>query len=153
CRARRRRSTKRRGRWRRRGRWHSRRPRRAPAPRRSLPSALPCRTPRAVILAAAQRRFKQDACYNAGRRLPMSNLRELLGLTAAPVAITFRPSPPAGVAHVARREPAGCGYWKRAAAGEIFYTDAADHKNCPIGAHTHGVALSPDESKALEGLI
>lgn len=83
----------------------------------------------------------------------MTDLQQLLDLRTAPIAITFRPEAPAGVAHVATREPAGCGYWRRAAAGEVFYTDAADHKNCPVGAHTHNVPLSPDEAKQLEGLV
>lgn len=83
----------------------------------------------------------------------MSQLQELLKLRAAPVAIAFRPTAPAGVAHVASREPAGCGYWRRAAAGEVFYTDADDHKKCPVGAHTHGVKLNAEESKELEGLV
>jgi len=83
----------------------------------------------------------------------MSELQQLLKLRAAPVAITFRSSAPAGIAHVAAREPAGCGYWRRAAAGEVFYTDADDHKRCPVGAHTHGVQLSANEAKELEGLV
>ena len=83
----------------------------------------------------------------------MSELQQLLKLRAAPVAITFRPTAPDGVAHVASREPAGCGYWRRAAAGEVFYTDADDHKRCPVGAHTHGVKLSAAEAKELEGLV
>jgi uncharacterized protein (DUF169 family) len=83
----------------------------------------------------------------------MSEMQQLLNLRAAPVAITFRPSAPAGVAHVAAREPAGCGYWRRAADGEVFYTDADDHKRCPVGAHTHGVHLSAAEAKELEGLV
>lgn len=83
----------------------------------------------------------------------MSNLQTLLQLRAAPVAISFLPSAPAGVAHVAAPEPAGCGYWRRAAAGEVFYTDADDHKKCPVGAHTHGVKLNDAETKELQGLI
>jgi uncharacterized protein (DUF169 family) len=83
----------------------------------------------------------------------MTQLQELLALRSKPVAIAFRDEAPSGVAHVSQREPAGCGYWKRAQAGEIFYTDADDHKNCPIGAHTHGVALSKDESQQLQGLV
>jgi uncharacterized protein (DUF169 family) len=83
----------------------------------------------------------------------MSELQQLLRLRAAPVAITFRPTAPDGVAHVAAREPAGCGYWRRAAAGEVFYTDADDHKRCPVGAHTHGVKLNAAEAKELEGLV
>lgn len=83
----------------------------------------------------------------------MTELQQLLDLTTAPIAVTFADQAPAGVAHVAASEPAGCGYWRRAAAGEVFYTDAADHKRCPVGAHTHNVALSPEEAKELEGLV
>ncbi|MCU1283241.1 MAG: hypothetical protein JWM53_6787 [bacterium] len=83
----------------------------------------------------------------------MSELQQLLNLRASPVAIAFVPTAPAGVAHVAAREPASCGYWRRAAAGEVFYTDADDHKGCPVGAHTHGVKLSAAESQELAGLV
>lgn len=83
----------------------------------------------------------------------MTDLQQLLDLKTAPVAVTFRDQAPAGVAHIGSPEPAGCGYWRRAASGEVFYTDAADHKRCPVGAHTHNVKLSPEESKELEGLV
>lgn len=83
----------------------------------------------------------------------MSNLEQLLKLSAPPVAIAFTAAAPDGVAHVSQREPAGCGYWRRAAAGEVFYTNADDHKNCPVGAHTHGVALNAEEGKQLQGLV
>jgi uncharacterized protein (DUF169 family) len=69
------------------------------------------------------------------------------------VAITFTDEPPAGVAHVAATEPAGCGYWRRAAAGEVFHTVADDHKGCPVGAHTHKVPLSDAEQQGLMGLV
>src|SRR4051812_4060752 len=83
----------------------------------------------------------------------MSELQQLLHLGASPVAISFRTSVPEGISHVAQREPAGCGYWRRAAAGEVFYTEADDHKRCPVGAHTHNVQLSPEEAKELQGLV
>ncbi len=83
----------------------------------------------------------------------MSQLRELLNLRVDPVAIAFRQTAPAGVAHIVSSEPASCAYWRRAAAGEVFYTNADDHKRCPVGAHTHGVQLSPAEAKELEGLV
>ncbi len=83
----------------------------------------------------------------------MNQLRELLNLQASPVAVTFCADAPAGVTRVATPEPAGCGYWRRAAAGEVFYTVADDHKRCPVGAHTHGVQLSPAESKELQQLV
>ena len=83
----------------------------------------------------------------------MSQLAALLGLASTPVAITFTEQVPQGVPHVSAREPAGCGYWRRAAQGETFYTDADDHKGCPVGAHTHHVTLDPDEQKELLGLV
>jgi uncharacterized protein (DUF169 family) len=83
----------------------------------------------------------------------MTELEQLLNLRAPPVAIAFCPAAPEGVARVAQTEPAGCGYWRRAASGEVFYTVADDHKRCPVGAHTHHVELSATEARELEGLI
>ena len=85
----------------------------------------------------------------------MSNapLAEILRLTTAPVAISFLDTPPPGVPHVSAVEPAGCGYWRRAAAGEVFFTVADDHKRCPVGAHTHNVTLSAAEQQDLMGLV
>ena len=57
------------------------------------------------------------------------------------------------MSRVSATEPAGCGYWRRAAAGEVFYTVADDHKRCPVGAHTHNVTLSPTEQQELMGLV
>jgi uncharacterized protein (DUF169 family) len=82
-----------------------------------------------------------------------TSLQELLHLTSPPVAITFVDAPPPDVPHVSAVEPAGCGYWRRAAAGEVFFTVADDHKGCPVGAHTHNVALSPAEQQELMGLV
>jgi uncharacterized protein (DUF169 family) len=76
-----------------------------------------------------------------------TSLTELLHLTSAPVAIAFVDAAPPSVAHVAAVEPAGCGYWRRAAAGEVFFTIADDHKGCPVGAHT------PAEEQQLMGLV
>jgi uncharacterized protein (DUF169 family) len=80
-------------------------------------------------------------------------LRNLLDLQTAPVALTFRPMPPANVPHVAAAAASGCSYWKRAALGEIFYTEAPDHYHCPIGAYTHGVDLPPEQAKELEDVV
>jgi uncharacterized protein (DUF169 family) len=80
-------------------------------------------------------------------------LQDLLALRSAPVALTFRAAPPAGVPRVAAAGPAGCTYWKRAADGQTFYTEATDHYHCPIGAYTHGIHLPPDRAKELEGVV
>ena len=82
-----------------------------------------------------------------------SSLSALLRLTSSPVAITFADAVPDGLPHVTTREPAGCGYWRRAAAGETFYTVADDHKGCAVGAHTHNVTLSPAEQRELTGMV
>src|SRR3954470_24343323 len=85
--------------------------------------------------------------------MPRTSLADLLHLTSTPVAIAFVDDVPPGVPRVAASEPAGCGYWRRAAAGEVFFTTADDHKRCPVGAHTHNVTLSPSEQQELMGLV
>jgi uncharacterized protein (DUF169 family) len=82
-----------------------------------------------------------------------TSLTELLHLTSAPVAIAFVDTAPPEIPHVSDPEPAGCGYWRRAAAGEVFFTTADDHKRCPVGAHPHNVTLSPAEQQELMGLV
>jgi len=88
-----------------------------------------------------------------GAQQMAEQLKVLLGLRTDPVALSFAPTPPAGVRRVARAAASGCSYWKRAAEGEAFYTEAADHYYCPIGAYTHGVELPPDQMKELEGFV
>jgi len=82
-----------------------------------------------------------------------TQLQELLGLGLPPVAIAFRAAAPAGIARIEAPAPAGCGYWRLAAEGKVFYTEAADHYTCPVGAHTHGVDLPPAVAKELNGLV
>lgn len=82
-----------------------------------------------------------------------TGLQELLGLRLSPVAIAFRESAPANIPRIERPAPAGCGYWRLAAEGREFYTEAADHYTCPVGAHTHGVALPREIAEELNGLV
>jgi uncharacterized protein (DUF169 family) len=81
------------------------------------------------------------------------SLASLLKLSSSPVAIAFVDTPPEGVRHVSAPEPAGCGYWRRAAEGHVFYTTADDHKTCPIGAHTHHVPLDAADERELMTLV
>lgn len=85
--------------------------------------------------------------------MSQTSLTELLHLTSPPVAIAFVDVAPTGVPRVSAVEAAGCGYWRRAAEGEVFYTVANDHKRCPIGAHTHNVTLSAAEQQELMGVV
>ena len=82
-----------------------------------------------------------------------TQLTELLGLERQPVAITFCQTAPDGVPRIDATAPSGCTYWKFAAEGQTFYTDASDHYGCPVGAHTHGIDLPPDTSKELDWLV
>jgi uncharacterized protein (DUF169 family) len=84
---------------------------------------------------------------------PAKQLENLLELRTAPVALSFQPTPPANIPRIAPAAPSGCTYWKRAAEGQTFYTEAADHYNCPIGAYTHGVDLPPVQAKELEEMV
>jgi uncharacterized protein (DUF169 family) len=82
-----------------------------------------------------------------------TRLQELLGLSLPPVAITFRSAAPAGVSRIEAAAPAGCGYWRLAAEGKVFYTEAPDHYTCPVGAHTHGVELPPQTAGELNAIV
>ncbi len=82
-----------------------------------------------------------------------NRIQELLGLRWPPVAIAFRPSAPAGVTRIEAASPASCGYWRMAAEGKVFYTEAPDHYSCPVGAHTHGVSLPQVVAQELQGLV
>ena len=81
------------------------------------------------------------------------SFQQLLSLSLPPVAIAFRSTAPPGVPHVEAVGPAGCSYWKLAAEGKVFYTQAADYYNCPIGAYTHGVDLPAGTAAELQGLV
>ena len=78
---------------------------------------------------------------------------ERLGLTRSPVAVGFLDTPPSDLPRIERPAPAGCGYWTLASEGAAFYTTAADHENCPLGALTHGVDLPPSNAEELRSLV
>jgi uncharacterized protein (DUF169 family) len=82
-----------------------------------------------------------------------AQLAELLDLERPPVAITFRESAPDGIGKIDTAAVSGCTYWKYAAEGQTFYTEASDHYGCPVGAHTHGIDLPPETAQELEGLV
>ncbi len=88
-----------------------------------------------------------DTHYNSER------LISLLHLRSSPVALAFRSKAPAGIPRIAAPAASGCTYWKLAAEGATFYTESADHLGCPIGAHTHGIAMPAEKKEELEGLV
>ena len=80
-------------------------------------------------------------------------IQQLLNLETAPVAVTFHDARPDDVARVEKTEASGCTYWRRAAEGKTFYTEAADHYNCPIGCYTHNVELPDAQMAELENTL
>ena len=70
-----------------------------------------------------------------------------------PVAVTFLDREPSGVAKFSGTEPAGCSFWRLAAAGRSFYTVPADHFNCAVGAYTHNVQLPADRVQETEAML
>jgi uncharacterized protein (DUF169 family) len=85
--------------------------------------------------------------------MPIASALESLSLTHPPVAVAFLDEAPSGLPHVDAAAAASCGYWKLASEGRAFYTTADDHQNCPVGAFTHGVVLSPAKREELQSLI
>ena len=90
----------------------------------------------------------------------MSNWKELekqfasrLSLARRPVAVTFLDAEPAGIEKFSGTEPAGCSFWRLAAAGRSFYTVPADHFNCAVGAYTHNVQLPPARVQETEATL
>jgi uncharacterized protein (DUF169 family) len=77
-------------------------------------------------------------------------LMQALALSRRPVAVAYRDVPPDGVTAFAGTEPSGCSFWRLAAAGRTFSTVPSDHHNCPIGSHTHAIALPPARASELE---
>ena len=71
-----------------------------------------------------------------------SRLQETLGVSAPPIAIGFSDRPPAGLEKwQGGAVPAGCVFWREAMKGRSFYTVPADHYNCAVGSHTHGIGI------------
>ncbi len=80
-------------------------------------------------------------------------LQQLLNLETASVAVTFHDTQPDSISRVEKTEASGCTYWRRAAEGKTFYTEASDHYNCPIGCYTHNVELPPAQMEELENTL
>jgi uncharacterized protein (DUF169 family) len=73
-----------------------------------------------------------------------------LSMSRRPVAVTFLDAEPAGITKFSGMEPAGCSFWRLAAAGRTFYTVPADHFNCAVGAYTHKIRLPPERVQETE---
>jgi len=79
-----------------------------------------------------------------------TDLQQILGLAAPPIAITFANAEPDNMGRFdpkmppttedgrTGRVPAGCVFWMRATE-RAFVTVPADHANCSVGSYTHGL--------------
>src|ERR1700676_4945694 len=76
-----------------------------------------------------------------------------LTMSRRPVAVAFLDAEPAGIEKFSGAEPAGCSFWRLAAAGRTFYTVPADHFNCAVGAYTHNVQLPADRVQETEATL
>ena len=74
-----------------------------------------------------------------------TQLIDLLALRSQPVAIKFQDLAPEGLPQIESAAPVGCAYWRLAAEGKTFFTEASDHYGCPIGSYTHGIDMPDDE--------
>ena len=86
-------------------------------------------------------------------------LRELLGLFAPPLAITFSAQQPEGVERFrgavpsptpggrTGAVPAGCVFWMKAT-DKTFTTVPEDHANCSVGSLTHGLKALDEAADA-----
>lgn len=80
--------------------------------------------------------------------------RQLFAITnTAVIALTFSDEAPPGLPREPEGQPSSCTFWKMAAQGKAFYTEATDHFGCAVGAYTHGSALPEAQSRELSGLI
>ncbi len=75
--------------------------------------------------------------------------QEVLQLKQRPVAVAFRAEVPQAAEQFSGSEPAGCSFWRLAAAGRSFSTVPSEHYNCPIGSYTHNIPLPQDRANEL----
>lgn len=80
--------------------------------------------------------------------------RQLFELTnSLPVALSFSDTMPNELPREPEAQPSGCTFWKLASLGRAFYTEAADHFGCAVGAYIHGAELPDAQAWELSSLV
>src|SRR4051812_41730203 len=79
-------------------------------------------------------------------------LTDLLGLATPPVALAFVESQPASVDRTSRHVPSACTFWRQAEQG-VFYAEAPEHAECPVGVLTMGFELTKEQEPGAMQLI
>lgn len=77
---------------------------------------------------------------------------DLLQLKQPPVGMAFVDTLPEGVAHGNRRVPSACTFWRLAEQG-VFYANAEDHQECPIGMMTMGFTMPETSQQRAQELV
>jgi uncharacterized protein (DUF169 family) len=77
---------------------------------------------------------------------------DLLQLKQPPVGLTFVDDAPEGVQHINARVPSACTFWRLAEKG-VFYAEAEDHQECPIGMMTMGFTMPEASQQRAQALV
>ena len=77
---------------------------------------------------------------------------DTLQLQHVPVGLSFVENVPENVQHVARRVPSACTFWRLGEQG-VFYANAEDHQECPIGMMTMGFTMPESAQERAQGLV
>jgi hypothetical protein len=81
-----------------------------------------------------------------------ATLTDLLSLDLPPVALSKVEARPEGVVDTGRPVPSSCAMWRVAEKG-VFYAEAAEHFNCPVGSMVMGFDLPDNVNAELGGLV
>jgi uncharacterized protein (DUF169 family) len=76
----------------------------------------------------------------------------LLQMQHHPIGLTFTEEVPTDIQHTATRVPSACTFWRLAEQG-IFYAQADDHQECPIGMLTMGFSMSASAQERAQALV
>jgi uncharacterized protein (DUF169 family) len=79
-----------------------------------------------------------------------SELRDTVGISRRPVAVTFLLNPPQGVPKFAGKAPSGCSFFGIASGGMTFYTIPSDHYHCSVGCYSCNLPLPPGHTQEME---
>jgi uncharacterized protein (DUF169 family) len=77
---------------------------------------------------------------------------DLLELKQSPVGLAFVDDIPDEVFHMNARVPSACTFWRLAERG-VFYANAEDHQECPIGMMTMGFIMPEASQQRAQALV
>jgi uncharacterized protein (DUF169 family) len=76
----------------------------------------------------------------------------LLQLKHMPIGLAFVDIVPENVQHTAKHVPSACTFWRLAEQG-VFYANAEDHQECPIGMMTMGFTMPEVAQQRAQALV